>query len=174
MPSRGGLRANPKATFKKQALKSAPLRKQKRKATRSDNDSIDGNSTDSELVVLQPKKKRSKAFQRDSEGGDDGRVSDGEENLSDSLAAEVEEVTSSAVMFYHIHARCTTNINIPLQAVDDLQEHHRLTIPQESTIKKDVAVDILLIFTDKVLAKFINEEDNKVTELRGRWCLVCR
>lgn len=77
-------------------------------------------------------------------------------------------------MFYHIHARCTTNINIPLQAVDDLQEHHRLTIPQESTIKKDVAVDILLIFTDKVLAKFINEEDNKVTELRGRWCLVCR
>jgi hypothetical protein len=56
---------------------------------------------------------------------------------------------------------------------DDLQAHHQLSIPEEAVLKKDVAADILLIFTDRVDVKFIKEEDNTISELRGRWCSVC-
>ena len=67
------------------------------------------------------------------------------------------------------------NVNIPfiIQVVEDLQEHHRLAIPQEVASKKDVAADILFIFTDKKIIKFIRS-DKTVKEVRGRWCCVCK
>lgn len=40
-------------------------------------------------------------------------------------------------------------------------------------LKKNIAADILLIFTDRKAVKFINDEDNTITELKGRWCSVC-
>jgi hypothetical protein len=57
--------------------------------------------------------------------------------------------------------------------VDDLEERHRLSIPQEAVVKKEVAVDILLIFTEKTTVKFV-KSDKTVEEVRGRWCCVCR
>jgi hypothetical protein len=97
MPSREGLRENPKATARKEAQKSAQLRKQKRKVTRSDDD-IDGNSTDSGLIVLPPKKKCSKLFQRKSEGGDNCNVSDDEVDTTNTPGSEIDEVMSIQVI----------------------------------------------------------------------------
>ena len=56
---------------------------------------------------------------------------------------------------------------------NNLEAHHHLSIPKEAVLKKDPAADILLIFTDKKDVKFVNEEDNTVTEIRGCWCSVC-
>lgn len=88
MPSRKGLRENPKATARKEAQQSVPLRKQKRKPIQS-NDSVDRNSTDSKVIVLQPKKKRLKVLQRESEGGD---VSNREVDIATTSGPEIEEV----------------------------------------------------------------------------------
>lgn len=97
MPSRGGLRENPKATAKKEAQKSALLRKQKRKPTPSD-DGINMDSTDDELVVLQPKKKRSKLSQQELDGGDDGNVSGEGEDITNASEPEIEEGMSEVML----------------------------------------------------------------------------
>ena len=91
MPSREGLRENPKASMRKEAQNSALLRKQKQKSTPSD-DSVDGNSTDSDFVVLQAKKKCSKHLQHQSVGGDNCSVSDSEVVVTDTPGPEIEEV----------------------------------------------------------------------------------
>ena len=59
------------------------------------------------------------------------------------------------------------------QVPDDLQDRHRLSIPQEVTVKKEVAADILLVFTDRKVVKFI-KANNTVDEVKGRWCHLCR
>jgi hypothetical protein len=57
--------------------------------------------------------------------------------------------------------------------VDDLEEWHQLPISKELTVKKDMAWDILVIFTDKTKVKFI-KANKTVEEVRGHWCCVCR
>jgi hypothetical protein len=110
MPPRVGLSKNPKkATAKKQAQKSAPSRRQKRRATPS-NDEHSGdessNSTDHESSVQQPKKKRSKLFQPESDGG---KASDeSAEEVTDAAGPENED--ASEVM---LKEPCK-NVNIPL------------------------------------------------------------
>jgi hypothetical protein len=55
---------------------------------------------------------------------------------------------------------------------DELEDQHRLTIGDAVVTKKDMAQDMLLIFSDRVSVKFTGEE--KVRTLIGRWCGVCK
>ena len=73
MPPRVNKNAPRKDTAKKQVPRLAPSKKGKRKAHTSDEES----SGNDEPVVQQPAKKRSRIFQQDSEGEDDGSGSEG-------------------------------------------------------------------------------------------------
>jgi hypothetical protein len=54
----------------------------------------------------------------------------------------------------------------------DLEEQHRGVIPEALVVKNDSTKDLLTIFSDKVVVNF--KAGKTVTNLKGRWCLVCR
>jgi hypothetical protein len=60
-----------------------------------------------------------------------------------------------------------------MQVVGDLQDRHRLSIPNEVVLKKEEALDILVIFTNKKTVKFVNA-DHTIDNMKGRWCSLCR
>ena len=59
-----------------------------------------------------------------------------------------------------------------LKSDDGLEDCHRPTIGDAIICKKDMAQDILLIFTDRVAVTLIIE--GKGTNLNGQWCNPCK
>ena len=59
-----------------------------------------------------------------------------------------------------------------LKSDDGLEDCHCPTIGDAILCKKDMAQDILLIFTDRVPVTLIIE--GKETDLNGRWCNPCK
>ena len=55
---------------------------------------------------------------------------------------------------------------------DGLEDQHRLTIGEAVVSKKDMAQDVLLIFSDRIAVKFTTDGNAKT--LIGRWCGVCK
>jgi len=55
---------------------------------------------------------------------------------------------------------------------DGLEDHHCLTIPAKFNSKKDMAQDLLLLFTNRVEVKFVS--GHKIKTLEGWWCNPCQ
>ena len=53
-----------------------------------------------------------------------------------------------------------------------LEECHHLSIPAITNVKKDIAQDVHLLFSDKVKVKFMT--NGKVNTMEGWWCNTCR
>ncbi len=60
---------------------------------------------------------------------------------------------------------------IKLQA-SDLEDQHRGKIPAALVVKNESMKDLLTIFSDLVTVNF--KKENKMTNLKGRWCLLYR
>jgi hypothetical protein len=59
-----------------------------------------------------------------------------------------------------------------VQEVSDLEERHRGEIPEALIVKMDMTKDLLTIFSDHVTVTF--KKGDKITSIKGRWCLPCR
>jgi hypothetical protein len=59
-----------------------------------------------------------------------------------------------------------------IKEASDLEEQHHGEIPDELIVKNDTTKDLLTIFSDRLNVNF--KKRNKITELKGRWCLPCR
>jgi len=62
-------------------------------------------------------------------------------------------------------------LSIKLQA-SDLEDRHRSEIPAVLVVKNESTKDLLTVFSDLVTVNF--KKENKTTNLKGRWCLLCR
>ncbi|KAN0124317.1 hypothetical protein V8E52_001966 [Russula decolorans] len=58
------------------------------------------------------------------------------------------------------------------EQASDLEDQHRGEIPGVLVIKSDTTKDLLTVFSDLVTVNF--KKGNKTTNLKGRWCLICR
>jgi hypothetical protein len=54
----------------------------------------------------------------------------------------------------------------------DLEDQHRGDIPALLVVKKDTTKDLLTIFSDLLTVNF--KKGDETTNVRGRWCLLCR
>ncbi len=60
---------------------------------------------------------------------------------------------------------------IKLQA-SDLEDQHHGKIPAALVVKNESTKDLLTVFSDLVTVNF--KKENKTTNLKGHWCLLCR
>jgi len=56
---------------------------------------------------------------------------------------------------------------------DGLEAHHQISIPSEVDMKKAMASDLRLIFSNRVTVHF-NMKNGHVKVPVGRWCNVCK
>ncbi|KAH9041793.1 hypothetical protein EDB85DRAFT_1886448 [Lactarius pseudohatsudake] len=55
---------------------------------------------------------------------------------------------------------------------DDLEDRHRVKIPSQVGVKKGLTKDLLTIFSDHVVVKFMKNEGYET--VKGWWCLPCK
>lgn len=59
------------------------------------------------------------------------------------------------------------------QQRNDLGEQHKADLPDLLTTKKWQASDLLTVFTEKCVVKFVGV-DGVVDSKKGRWCIICK
>jgi hypothetical protein len=139
---------------------------QKKKAAGRNKECTDSESSksDSEQPECRPHKKTRRLHESEVEVGGES-----EDENSTEAAADKDEQYSEVQLVLKNEG---TRVNIPSQN-DGLEELHRIPVAVEIRSKKDMARDILLIFTDKVDVKFV-KKDGATEEATGRWCTLCQ
>ena len=114
-------------------------------------------------------KKRSKM----TEETDSEDVGSNASNIEDVIEVTSNNGSESGIQvgIWHLMQNVANENLIVKNDCSRVDDHH-LVIPAKISCKKDMARDVRLLFSDRIMVKFTRDGETKTLE--GRWCTVCK
>ena len=173
----------------KSQLPKQPTTLAKSSRTRKRAAASDGNESSSEEEVAHRRKRKKKRSKRKHVSSDIESTDENDVDVVETVVDDVEEVEEVNVNAEEgddvSHTALTPRQKLILRLQQELDKRHHVTIPADEE-DEDTTRDIKLMFSDIVKVAF-NVVDGKgesapmekgpkgkSSEVRGRWCLICK